>query len=360
MKICYLADANSIHTKKLCNYFVSIGYDMTVISLNKGEIPGVKVYSMDMEIENDGAIYSKFAYLNKLGKIKKIIKDIKPDIVHAHYASSYGLFAAIVNYKPTIVSVWGSDIYDFPKKSYIHKSIIKFNLKKADCILSTSNIMKKETEKYTDKEIIVTPFGVNVEKFKPLEDKKDNSGEIVIGTIKSLEEKYGINYLIRAFKIVTELNPKEKLRLVIAGKGSRLEELKNLCKELNISDIVDFIGHISQDEVVKTFQSFDVAVFPSILDSESFGVAAVEAQACGIPVVVSAVDGLLESTVPNVTSLVAEKMSAEDLAEKINILVKDKDLREKMGADGRNNVLEKYNVIDNFNIIDDVYKSFVK
>ena len=53
-------------------------------------------------------------------------------------------------------------------------------------------------------------------------------------------------------------------------------------------------------------------------------------------------------------------MSVEDLAEKINILVKDINLRKKMGTNGRKNVLDKYNIVNNFNIIDDVYKSFVK
>lgn len=358
MKICYLADANSIHTKKLCSYFVSLGYDMTLISLNDGQIPGAKVYSMNMKIANNGSTISKLLYLNKLGKIKKIINEIKPDIIHAHYASSYGLLASLINYKPIIVSVWGSDVYDFPKKSFLHKKIIEFNLKKSDCILSTSEIMKKETEKYTDEKIIVTPFGVDIDKFKP--DKIDKNDDIVIGSIKSLEEKYGIKYLISAFKIVKEKNPSKNLKLVIAGKGSQLEELQKLCEELEIKDSVSFMGYISQDKVVTTFQGFDIAVFPSTLDSESFGVAAVEAQACAIPVVVSDVDGLLESTVPNITSLVAKRKSYEDLAEKIDILVKNEELRREMGIKGRENVINKYNIKNNFNIINEVYKSFIK
>lgn len=359
MKLCYLADANSIHTKKICDFFVKEGYEVSCISLNKGEIPGVKVYSMDEDPNSITNSLKKVTYLNKINKIKKIVEHIKPDIVHAHYASSYGLIAALLNYKPLVLSVWGSDVYDFPKKSILHKSILRFNLKKADYILSTSNVMKVETEKYTKKDIIVTPFGVDINKFKPSEYKK-NDNNIIIGTIKSLEEKYGIEYLIRAFKIVVDSNPTIDFKLIIGGKGSQLEYLTNLSKELEIENLVDFIGFIDQVKVVDTLQKFDIAAFPSTLDSESFGVAAVEAQACGIPVVVTDVDGLLESTVPGKTSLVAKRKSVDDLAEKLNILVRDSKLRDDMGKNGRDNVIKNYNVIDNFNIIKDLYEKLLK
>lgn len=359
MKLCYLADAGSIHTKKLCEYFVKKGYDITVISLNDGYIENVKIYSMNMITTGADGSLSKLKYLKCIREIKKIINKINPDIVHAHYISSYGLLASLINFKPTILSVWGSDVYDFPKKSFVYKNIIKYNLKNADCILSTSNVMKRETQKYTDKSITVTPFGVDINKFIPLKNKKTKD-EIIIGTIKSLEKKYGIEYLIRAFKKVKDENKNIKLKLIIGGKGSEEGYLKNLCRELNIEEDTNFLGFIQQNQVVSYLQSFDIAVFSSILDSESFGVAAVEAQACGVPVIVTDVDGLMESTVPNITSLVAKRKSTDELADKINILIKDKDLRVKMGLSGRKNVEEKYNILENFNIIDEIYKSYVK
>ena len=323
MKICYLADINSAHTHKFLNYFVKKGYDIHVISLGKGEYNGVKVHSLDIEdnVMKGKSEKGKVGYLKKIKKVKELINEIKPDILHAHYASSYGLLGALANYHPYIISVWGSDVYDFPIKSPIHKMIIKYNLKKADYILSTSNVMKKETEKYTNKEIKVTPFGVDINKFYP---NKVESDEIIIGTIKTLEEKYGVQYLVKAFKQVKEENKDLDIKLRIGGKGSQEDYLKNLCRELNIENDVTFLGFVKPDDVIKEFQRFDISVFPSTLDSESFGVAAVESEACGTPVIVSNVGGLMESTKPNETSLVVEKKSVEDLAEKLNILVRNK------------------------------------
>ena len=354
MKICYLADINSAHTHKFLNYFVKKGYDIHVISLGKGEYDGVKVHSLDIEddVMKGKSEKGKVGYLKKIKRVKELINEIKPDILHAHYASSYGLLGALANYHPYIISVWGSDVYDFPIKSPIHKMIIKYNLKKADYILSTSNVMKKETEKYTNKDIKVTPFGVDINKFYP---NKIESDEIIIGTIKTLEEKYGVQYLVKAFKKVKEENKDLDIKLRIGGKGSQEDYLKNLCRELQIENDVTFLGFVKPDDVIKEFQRFDISVFPSTLDSESFGVAAVESEACGTPVIVSNVGRLMESTKPNETSLVATKESVEDLAEKLNILVRDKELRIKMGKAARMFVEENYSLEKNFDDINKIY-----
>ena len=356
MKICYLADINSVHTHKWLNYFVHKGYDIHVISLGKGEYEGVTVHSLDVQdnVMKKTSDKSKLEYLKKIKRVKSLIKKINPDVLHAHYASSYGLLGAIANYHPYIISVWGSDIYDFPIKSPIHKLIIKYNLKKADYILSTSNVMKLETQKYTDKNIQVTPFGVDINKFIP---NKVETEEIVIGTIKTLEEQYGIQYLIKAFKEVKERNKDLKLKLRIGGRGSQEEYLKGLVKELSIAEDVTFLGFVNPEDVIKEFQNFDLAVFPS--ERESFGVATVEAEACGTPVVVTDVDGLKESSKPNVTSLVAKRNSVEDLADKIEVLVKDKDLRITMGVNARKFVEENYSLENNFNYMDNIYKSII-
>lgn len=358
MKICYLADINSAHTHKWLNYFEGKGYDIHVISLGKGEYEGVTVHSLDIQdnIMKKSSEKGKLQYLKRVKRVKQLVKEIKPDILHAHYASSYGLLGALTNYHPYIISAWGSDVYDFPIKSPIHKFIIKYNLKKADYILSTSKVMKEETEKYTNKDILVTPFGVDINKFVP---NKIEKTEITIGTIKTLEEKYGIQYLVKAFKVIKDRNPEVNIKLRIGGKGSQEGYLKELVKELKLTDDVTFLGFVDKNNIVKEFQIFDIAVFPSTLDSESFGVAAVEAEACGTPVVVSDVGGLMESTKPGVTSLVAKKHSVEDLADKIETLILDNELRDKMGIAARKFVEDNYSLEDNFNEVNKLYEKIM-
>lgn len=359
MKICYLSDANSSHTKKWCNYFLNKGYEVSVISLNYGSIDGVKVYSFDLNVnklKNKGAI-NKIHYLYFVNKIKKIVKEINPDILHAHYASSYGLLGSLVNFSPYIISVWGADVYDFPKDNIINELVIKYNLRKADYIFSTSECMAKETRKYVDKDIFVTPFGVDINKFKKI--KNTNKDNFIIGTVKTLEDKYGIDYLIKGFALFKKKYEYDKMELHIAGKGSKLEAYKNLCSNLNIKNDVKFLGFLNEEKVVETLNSFDIAVFPSILDSESFGVAAVEAQACGVPVIISDIPGLCEATVPNKTSIVVHRKKPEEICDALESLYLSKEKRSLLGNNGMEFVKEKYDLNKNFGYVEDLYKCFV-
>ena len=98
MKICYLSDATNYHTKKWCGFFRDRGHDVLCISLRSGEIPGVKVYAFDETELRQRSDVSKITYLKNISKIKKILSEEKPDILHAHYATSYGLLAAVTGY----------------------------------------------------------------------------------------------------------------------------------------------------------------------------------------------------------------------------------------------------------------------
>ena len=358
--ICYLADASNPHTIKWCNYFKSKGYNIHVISLNNGEIEGVTVHNFSFnvkELKNESP-FKKIKYITAIGKIKKLVNEIKPDILHAHYASSYGLIGSLLNYHPYIISVWGTDIYDFPNGGIIQNKIIKYNLKKSDYIFSTSKDMARETSKYTNKKIYITPFGVDTEFFKLKENLETENNKFTIGTIKTLEKKYGIDYLIKGFKILKDENPDIDLKLKIGGSGSHLENLKNLVNELNLQDFVEFLGRIPLDEVSNVFNTFDVAVFPSL--RESFGVAAVEAQACGIPVIVTSVGGHPEVVINDKTGIIVESENSRQISDAILKLLNDESLRKNMSINGRNFIKDNYEINLNFYDIENIYKEILK
>lgn len=355
MRICYLADASSSHTKKWCKYFSNLGYDIHVISLNPGNIEGAKVYSLGIDSSKVayGGLLSKAGYVTRILKIKKLVKEINPDILHAHYASSYGLLGSLCKFHPYVLSVWGSDIYSFPKGSSIKRRVLEHNLKSADYLMSTSSDMARETSLYTDKDIMITPFGVDPNIFKPLDVEKDEN--IVIGTIKTLEKHYGIDYLIRAFYKLTLENDNVILR--IAGRGSEEATLRNLVCELGIEDKVQFIGFLSLDRIPIEFSKMDIAVVPSL--HESFGVSSIEAQAVGIPVVVTNAGGLPETIKDKVTGILVQKEDVDSLYEGIKTLVDNRELREKMGLNAIEFINENYTIEKNFSKVDKFYKSIV-
>ncbi len=367
MKILLLANANSVHSIKWITSLANKGIKITVISLNRCKVSdyrklnNVKILSLNQSLKRKQGAVSKLLVLRALPFVRKTIKEFKPDILHSHYATTYGLLGALSGFHPFIISVWGSDVFDFPKISLLHKMMLKFNFKRADKILSTSNVMAKETNLYTNKEIAVTPFGINMVEFKPEKvDSLFKEDDIVIGTIKTLESKYGIAYLIKAFKIVCDRNKGLQLRLLIVGGGSLDKELKRMVEELNISDKTIFTGSVPFKEVPKYHNMLSISVSVSVLDSESFGVAIIEASSCAKPVVVSNVGGLPEVVEDGVTGIVVPKQDIQKTAEAIEKLVLDVKLRERMGEAGRERVKKLYNWKNNVREMIAIYEKILK
>ncbi|MGB8317218.1 MAG: glycosyltransferase, partial [Ignavibacteriaceae bacterium] len=351
MKVLILADAGSAHTIKWVNALLEKGLDIYLFSLREFNIedypPNNKLCISTLHINKnifnkiEGSIY-KFIYLKALPAVKKIIRDYKPEIVHAHYASSYGIIGALTGFHPYFVSVWGSDIYLVPQKNIIYKKLIEYTLRKADRISSTSGVMTKQINKFTNKTIEIIPFGIDITKFKSSPKMLYYSpDEIVIGTIKTLEEKYGIRYLIEAFKKVKDRHPELQIKLLIVGSGTIENILKKIVEDLNLSDYTLFTGFISPDEVPVYQNLIDIYVALSL--EESFGVAVLEASACGKPVIVSNVGGLPEVVENKVTGFVVEKENPEAAAEAIEKLLLEPGLRKKMGQNGRKRVEQLYN-----------------
>ncbi len=359
-KIVLLSDAGSIHTKKWAKFFLSENFEIHIISLTDADIENVKIHklkSFAYSKRKNNMQYNKLMVLFEvMHQIRRLLKKIDPDILHAHFASSYGFFAALSNYHPFFLSVWGYDTITFPKKSFIHKSIIKYTLKKADKLFSTSKFLADETSKYTNKELIVTPFGVDTTTFKPGMETKDN--KFVFGTVKALETKYGIDFLLKAVNLI-----KDKLlnwELWIAGTGTKEEELKELAKSLGIDKNTKFLGRIPHEQVPNLLQKMHLFTVTSVWECESFGVAAVEAEAVGLPVIASDLGGLSEVIVNGDTGFHIEPRNIEDIANKILYLYENKDIRENLGKKARENVLKKYVWKDNAKIMLDEYKKILE
>lgn len=343
MKVALLAPSKSIHTHKWALFYQQQGIDVKVITFKDH-------YSPENAKEVETWVLpkwfpGKFSYISSVFALKKQLASFQPDILHAHYVSSYGFVGALANYYPFYVSVWGRDIYQFPQQHAINRTIVEFTLKKADVICSTSHVMAAETKKYTDKHVEVTPFGVDLSIFRPMETEKKDT--VTIGTVKALSDKYGIADLIKAFAIVHEQYP--QTALLIVGDGPQRKQYEQLAETLGIRHVTTFTGRVPNTDVPNYINKMDIFAVPSTEDSESFGVAAVEAMACGVPVVVSNVGGLPEVVKKDVTGLIVPKENPEALAAAFQRLLGDAHLRHQMGKNGIQHVKEHYDWIDNAN-----------
>jgi glycosyltransferase involved in cell wall biosynthesis len=356
MRIALLAPADNVHTHKWLDFYDRRGIDVYAISLaahtdHEGHKWGrVRQAYLPMAFDH------KAAYLLTVRRLRALLDQADPDLVHAHYVSSYGFLGAMANRHPYVVSVWGNDIYEFPTQGPAQKRMVEFALRRADAVCSTSQVMRAETNKYTDKTVAVTPFGVDTVRFAP--GPRPPDGRIVFGIVKAMDAKYGIDVLLRAFREYLDGAPAElgkHSELVVVGGGPQLAEYQMLAGSLGIADRTHFAGRIPHAEVPGVIRGMDVFVVPSVRDSESFGVAAVEAQACGVPVIVSDVGGLPEVVRDGVSAFVVPPRDPSAIAARMTELAADPTLRTRMGAAGRAHAVESYSWDRNAGLMLDVY-----
>lgn len=359
-RVLLLANPNSVHTYRWATTLNEKGLKIAIYSLEESKkfdyanIP-IFSYSSKKSTKTKNTVSKIINLILSIPDLKRTITVFNPDIIHAHYATSYGLLGSIMYFKPFLVSVWGSDVYLFPKKSYSHESLVRFVFKKADQLLSTSEAMAVEGSIYTNKQFTITPFGVDLNKFKKTRDSNQKSSTIVIGTVKALEHVYGIDLLIMAFKDVVNNFPNKKLLLKIAGEGSKKQELQDLVSHYNLDEYTEFAGKILNEDVPSYLNKMDI--FVNLSRSESFGVAVVEALACELPVVVSDTGGLPEVVQNGKCGLIVPSDSSKKAGEALSLLIKHSYIRQKYGAEGRKVVEEKYDWIKNTEKMLNIYNN---
>jgi len=349
MNILFLASATAIHTTRWVNEMARRRHEVHLVSLQPICDPlDERVHFHSPPFPPNIGYYANFPW------VRRLVKKIQPDIVNAHYASGYGTLARLVDFHPTILSIWGSDVFDFPCEAGWKERLLRKNLEAADQVASTSRVMKHQAETlfFPAKEIAITPFGVDCSVFRP--QPKPPEDILRIGTVKTLHPKYGISLLIEAFAIAKGkgIRPAE---LVLVGDGMQRIELEELAVKLKIRDSVRFIGPVPHAEVPNWLNSFHIYAALSVLDSESFGVSVIEASACGLPVVVSDAGGLPEVVQDGETGFIVPRRDARAAAEKIMLLASDIDLRERMGRRGREYIYNNFEWSENADRMERLY-----
>lgn len=309
MHILMLGAATSVHCVKIANGLIHLGHKVSLVGLasHRGN---------EDQFDKRVQLYwlSKSYYFSQGKELAELFHKIGADILYAHYATGYGYILRDSGIHPSVLAVWGSDIYDFPHTSLLHRWMLKRNLAFPDAVFSTSHVMARAAQQILDRPMRITPFGVDMKHFVPRscleieeifpQETMDKlpavDSKLHIGFIKGLTEKYGLSYLLEAFQKVLQAQAvKEQaldLVLDIYGTGKQEAELKALAHRLGIANRAIFHGRIINTAVPEALRRMQLFCLPSTLDSESFGVSAVEAMACGVPLIVSDVDGFREVT----------------------------------------------------------------
>jgi D-inositol-3-phosphate glycosyltransferase len=324
--------------------------------------PGARVFHVPAGPEEP---YSKHRLFNYLPEFTHGIQDVMKnenvhyDVYHAHYWLSGWVARALQDcQRAPVVQMFhtlgamknkvarGQTDRETDRRIDVERAIMRF----ADRIVASTPRDRQQMIDFYDapaKKIAVISPGVDLKLFHPIDppaaksllgEPKDDHSVLFVGRIDPVK---GIDVWFKAMALVAEENPALRSKLCVCLIGGDLDEdepdeeiarLQALKDELGIGDIVTFLGRRTQEALPYYYSSADVVVMPSLY--ESFGMVALEAMACGAPVVASDVGGLSYIVRDGETGYLVPERDPRALADCLNRLLRDPDLRTRLGRRG--------------------------
>ncbi|MCI9016689.1 MAG: glycosyltransferase family 4 protein [Clostridia bacterium] len=347
----------------LSKRLIKDGHEVTVITYKEGNVPyfendkGVKVHRVDNYIINptnfiDWVMQMNFNMIAKANEI--ISKEGTFDVIHAHdWLVAYAAKTLKNSYNIPIVSTIhatesgrNSGIHDEIQR-YINDTEWLLTYESTEVIVN-SNYMKRELQSLFGlpfEKINVVSNGINVNMFTGVDRDYEfrrqyaRDNEKIILFMGRLVYEKGIQHLIAAMpKILKGYND---AKLIVAGKGGMLEELKSQVNTMGIGHKVYFTGYMEQKQVCKMYKCADVSVFPSTY--EPFGIVTLEAMLAGTPVVVSDIGGLNEIIEHGIDGMKSYVGNSNSLADSILELLYNPQLCNNIVKKAKLKVKEQYN-----------------
>lgn len=278
-RILFFADADSVHTRRWVAAAVERGAEAIVITRQPAEVPGAR------EVIAIAPGNDKLSWFKALPQVRRVAREVakrfKPTLVHGHYVTSYGLWAAMCGLKlPTVLTAWGSDILVTPRESRLMRAVVGWSLRHADLITADSMDMLDEIARYHPSapchQIL---WGADTDKFVP----GDPGEDFDVISLRSWEPNYNIDLILEAFSRFLMLRPHSHARLHLLGGGAMQATLEARVQELRLLQQVRFHGRVGDVEMVNAIQRSRVSV--SVPTSDATSVSVLESMACGLPII---------------------------------------------------------------------------
>jgi glycosyltransferase involved in cell wall biosynthesis len=388
MKICmlassyprYPADCNGFIVGSLARALVRLGhqvhvvapYDAAVVAMDQGGVHvhrfryaptrGLHLAGHGRSLEADvrmkrvvPLLMPGFA-LAAMGHVLALHRRERFDLLHAHWALPGGAIAALVakwTRLPLLITLHGSDIY-VAEHSQMYARAARFGFRQARRVTAVSEDLglRAVALGLDPGRLLAIPPGPEVARY----GAGDGSGwrqrlgippsALVVGTLGRLVYKKGFKYLIAAMSAIRQAVP--NAYCVIGGDGDLRQELEEQARELGLSEWVRLVGHVDWQDTPNFYAMCDVVAVPSVVDQagnvDGLPLVLEEAMASGLPVVASRVAGIPDIVTDGVNGLLVPGGDVEALSQALIRVLQDSQLRARLGAHGRQDMLEHYSI----------------
>jgi len=264
-------------------------------------------------------------------KLVDVVKFEKLDLLHVHYAIPHASAAYMAQHIlakeginiPFITTLHGTDI-TLVGKDASFEPVITFAINESNAVTAVSESLKQDTYKHfkVTRDIKVIPNFICFEEYNKIGDadalKKSfaPNGEKILVHVSNFRPVKRVQDVIRVFDIVRKQIP---VKLLLVGDGPERHKMEELCRELNTCDSIKFLGKVRDTE--RILSASDLFILPS--ESESFGLAALEAMAAKVPVISTNTGGIPEVNLHGYSGYLSNVGDVEDMAKNALAILKD-------------------------------------
>jgi len=347
--ICFIADAASPHSKKWVEICQELNWKLVVISHSAGEINGATVIVQSMTLWG----FPKYCW-----KVRRLLRELQPDLIHAHQFGVHGLYAWFANVAPIVISAWGSDIQVNPKRSLLLRWLVKFLIKKAVFITSVNHFITKELIRFGAKpeQILTFPIGISRQLYQQLSAKPiENKTDLIICSPRLHEPLYNLSVILEAFAKISSEFPTVELWML--GEGSETLALKDYVATHQLDTRVKFWGQVEPEKAVELIAASDLLV--SIPKMDGTPVSLLEGLAGGTFPIVSNLPTYHDWIQSGVNGLIINPEPSE-LAQALRVGLTNFNLREQAAHLNRSKVRETALNEDYFRILFEYYRRVVQ
>ena len=267
-------------------------------------------------------------------KIHKKLREISPDIVHGHGTEDVYSYAAVTSPYPHIISIQGimdeiAKVYPENRRIKIMRYLEKYTLRKARYIAYKSSFAKDVTKRFTSGKYFYLD-NITEKLFFKIENKEINNQILFVGSI--LKSK-GIEDLLQAILNLKDRHRRIKLTIIGDGEKEYMDKILRYINNGGLKENIELLGFKGREEVANVLSKSCMLVLPSHMDTAPNVIR--EAMAVGIPVVATKVGGIPDMVEDGKTGFLVNCKDVNSLADRISILLRDKELRRRMGQEAK-------------------------
>jgi L-malate glycosyltransferase len=296
--------------------------------------------------------------------LKKVIRQVKPDLVHAGPLQGPALLVSLSGFKPLVSMSWGYDLLLDPDRSFLRRWAARYTLSRSAVLVGDCEAVRKKAVEFgmPVERIVTFPWGVDLHHFSPAETcqeegKPPKPGVFTLLSTRSWEPVYGVDLIARAFvkaARILEEQGKCRLRLIMLGTGSMSPELRKIFAQAGVQERVHFPGQVSWANLPKFYRAAGLYLSASHVDGSS--VSLLEAMACACPVLVSDIPGNREWVKPGEEGWWFRDGEVDDLCRGILRAVDERHRLKEMGMTARRTVEARANWNQNFGKLLEAYQ----